>query len=202
MKKCNKCGIEKELTYFYSQEKVNKNGVKYIYYRPDCKECTKKSSHEWQTNHPEQRKELLHRYNTSDKGRKHFYEYGINYRRDGRRKEWEQNNKDKRKEYREERMVNKNHVISDDELKELYKYANHSCMYCGISEKEHKELHNQRLHRDHAINEGSNGIDNCILSCKNCNSAKHDKDWFEWYTPNNQKYTNDRYMKICSWLNN
>jgi 5-methylcytosine-specific restriction endonuclease McrA len=148
---------------------------------------------------PEKYKKSRHKYNKSEKSRKHFYEFGKQYREDGRRKEWEQNNKDKLKQYGLNH-IHKTHDITDDEINQLYEYCNASCMYCGMAEEEHKEIYGQKLHKDHAYNEGSNGIDNCILACKSCNSSKRDNDWDVWYTLDNPKYTEERYIKINQWL--
>lgn len=98
--------------------------------------------------------------------------------------------------------MHKQHKISKQELAILYNYANNSCMYCGISEAKAKELYRQKLHKDHAVNEGSNKIDNCILACKSCNSSKHKMNWDEWYIPENPIYNIERYNKIRNWLNN
>ena len=114
-------------------------------------------------------------------------------------KEWRRLNKDKIKQYNLERS-HKSHDITNEELLELYDYADHSCMYCGRSENEALEIYNQKLHKDHAYNEGSNGIDNCILACKGCNCRKHTKDWDEWYTEDNPLYDETRFWKITKWL--
>lgn len=105
------------------------------------------------------------------------------------------------KQYRLNREMHKRHDISKDELSELFEYANYSCMYCGISEEESLKVFGEKLHKDHAYNDGSNGIDNCILACKSCNSTKHKKDWNEWYTPENEKFNPILFNKIIKWLN-
>jgi 5-methylcytosine-specific restriction endonuclease McrA len=118
------------------------------------------------------------------------------------RKQWWRNNPEKIKEYNDWTKMHKTHEITQEELNELYNYANHSCMYCGISEEESLTKYSQKLHRDHAINEGSNKIDNCILACRGCNVSKRDKDWEQWYVPTNPRYDQGRYRVIMEWLNN
>lgn len=115
-------------------------------------------------------------------------------------KQWRKDNPEYFREMNKRWQENKKHEISKEELDRLYKYCDSSCMYCGLTEKEHKELYGQKLHRDHAINEGSNKIDNCIMACRSCNVSKWDRDWDEWYTPKNKKYTYDRYLKIYNWI--
>lgn len=114
-------------------------------------------------------------------------------------RKWQAENKDKLKEYRENRYFTKNHDISNEELALLYDFSGSSCMYCGMSEEESLEMYKQKLHRDHAINYGSNGIENCILACKSCNSTKNDKDWDEWYLKADC-FNEERYRLIVEWL--
>jgi 5-methylcytosine-specific restriction endonuclease McrA len=117
---------------------------------------------------------------------------------------WRKNNPDKVSVYNKTYQQHKKHNISNKELKDIYEYANFSCMYCGISEKEHLEIFKEKLHKEHAINDGSNGIDNCVLACKRCNSEKHTEDWDQWYNSNNiliqEFYTEERKIKIQQWL--
>jgi hypothetical protein len=199
IKTCSKCGHEKELSGFYSYNKTKKDGTEYTYYYPYCKECASNKSYQWALDNPEKYKKSRHKYNKSEKSRKHFYEFGKQYREDGRRKEWEQNNKDKLKQYGLNH-IHKTHDITDDEINQLYEYCNASCMYCGMAEEEHKEIYGQKLHKDHAYNEGSNGIDNCILACKSCNSSKRGNDWNEWYAPENPRYSEEKFLRITQWL--
>jgi hypothetical protein len=59
------------------------------------------------------------------------------------------------------------------------------CIYCGATTS---------LSTDHIIPSARAGVDlrvislldsadNCVCSCKHCNSSKGDKDIFEWYSP-------------------
>ncbi|WP_144028214.1 HNH endonuclease [Paenibacillus ferrarius] len=70
---------------------------------------------------------------------------------------------------------------------------NHYRKYAGKQQK-------IDLHREHVIHNGSNKIDNCIPSCLNCNSSKHDHDFEKWYSQRNVNYTVDRIDKIYKWL--
>jgi len=115
-------------------------------------------------------------------------------------KQWANNNRDKIHEYAERHTKNKSHNISKEELQELYTYCESSCMYCGISEREAISLYGQKLHKDHAYNDGSGGIENCVLACKQCNSSKRDLDWDDWFQPPNLKFDTERFNKIKSWL--
>jgi hypothetical protein len=185
--------------YFY-KNKSSSDG-----FNPYCKECTKKRSRKWAVNNQQQKKEsqaewyqdnrmrLLDKQKTLDTKNKDVKKTYLS--------NWQKENKDRVREYQIERNIHKTHNISDEELNELYEYANDSCMYCGLTEQESLELYNQRLHKDHAYNNGSDRIDNCVLACKSCNGSKRTKDWDEWYIQDNPKYTYDRYLKIEEWLN-
>jgi hypothetical protein len=63
------------------------------------------------------------------------------------------------------------------ENQKLIKEVSNLCAYCGCSEVE-------ILQWEHIIPK-SNGcldtIDNMVLCCKRCNTAKSDKDLFQWY---------------------
>lgn len=81
----------------------------------------------------------------------------------------------------------------------MYEYFDDSCAYCGIKEEEHRILYNQRLHKDHIIHDGSNGIDNCVPACRKCNCSKSDRPFEEWYKER-EYFSDKRYNKILEWL--
>lgn len=115
------------------------------------------------------------------------------------KQKWRRGNKNKLKDYRIKRLFHKSHDISEDEIRLIYSYSNSCCMYCGITEEEAIEKYQNKLHKDHADNFGSDGIENCILACKGCNSSKHDKDWEEWFI-NSNMYDEERKKAIAYWL--
>lgn len=201
MKECSICREEKELKKYYSQNKAKSNGERYVYRHPECKECTKKKSVKWQNENKDKRKLINHRYSVSDKGKSHFYKYGLQYRKDGRKKEWDQNNKNKLKKYRINRKMNKKHEISEEEWSACKKFFNFKCTYCGISEEEHRKLHSQQLHREHVDPNGKSDLSNCIPSCKSCNCKKHIETVEDWYKEGNPQFNNLRINKINKWLN-
>lgn len=103
--------------------------------------------------------------------------------------------------YNKKRSETKYHKISQKDWIKCLEFFGYKCAYCGMTEKEHKEKYNQQLHKDHAINNGSNTIENCLPSCRSCNSTKHNADWMDWYTQNNSIFSQDRYIKIQEWFN-
>lgn len=197
-KECSICGIEKELNEYYGQKKKNKDGEEYIYYPPYCKKCTSKKAYQWISENREQFEINRYKYRETQKYRDRVT--AMNEKLKDYNKQWRQENAEYLRDYNRERVLHKEHDITDDELSVLYEYCNSSCMYCGMSEEEAKEKYNNVLHRDHAINDGSNGIDNCVLACKGCNVSKWNRDWDVWYTPDNPKYTYERYILIEEWL--
>lgn len=191
------------LENFYTQKRINENRNQWIYYNPECKSCTKRRVKERRMNpdnykkHVEQQRtrNLLYevkkqkkKWRDSNKGRKN-------------RKEWELTNKDKISEYNHNHLLHKEHEIADEEWEICKSFFNDSCAYCGITEEKAKELYNQRFHREHAINNGTNDITNCVPSCKRCNTSKWKNDYYDWYCEGNLVYSEDRLNKINKWLN-
>lgn len=200
-KLCNKCRKIKSLSEFYTQEKTRANGEKYIYYRPDCIECTKSSTRKWSNENKERHRINTLKYKNSKKGKMKNYIQEKEYRENGKRNEWRENNKDKLNEYVVNRMKNKKHKINNEEWEDCKQYFNNSCAYCGIDEHEAKEIYNNYLHKEHVIHNGANDLSNCIPACKGCNSSKHDSDFNNWYNEENENYTYERLEKIHTWLN-
>jgi hypothetical protein len=126
--------------------------------------------------------------------------------RDGKFRKWQQDNKDKIKQYQENRKQHGEHKITKKEWESCKKYFNNQCAYCGLPLEEHYIFYKgeRRLgdfHKEHVDHEGSNDLSNCIPSCKNCNSSKHDIKLENWYTETNQRFSKERLDKIHKWLN-
>jgi hypothetical protein len=103
------------------------------------------------------------------------------------------------------RRMNKKHEITKEEwilCKEYFKNNNgeYCCAYCGLTEKEHKELYNQQLHKEHVDCHGNNNISNCIPACKICNSNKGILSIFDWYNSHNPIFAEERLIKILRWI--
>lgn len=113
---------------------------------------------------------------------------------------WRKENKDKISVYSKKYSEEKTHIITKKELSLLYAYCKGLCMYCGMSELEAKDTYGKKLFKDHFYNEGSNGIDNCILCCNGCSSSKRDHDFEEWYIENNPVYSEERYKNVLEWI--
>lgn len=199
---CNCCSKWKEENYdnFYYKNKSKPE----LGYQAECKNCSTERSSKRQS----KKREEINKYKSDwyFKNKDKIAEIRKEYRAEhleelkAMQAEWRKNNSEKVNEYSRFRQLHKYHKIKKSELDELYKYTNHSCMYCGISEEDHIKQYGQKLHKDHAYNEGSNGIENCILACRSCNCEKNIKDWDVWYNENNPKYSEEKYNKIIVWL--
>ena len=96
----------------------------------------------------------------------------------GEYKEWQQNNPELMKKYREDRHLNKQHKIFKKEWINCKEYFENCCAYCGIPIEEHYnkfagEIKLTDFHREHVDCNGENDLSNCVPSCKDCNSSKH-----------------------------
>jgi hypothetical protein len=201
IKPCSDCGIEKPLTEFYSQKKHSKKRGDWIYYHPECKECTKDRFYKWIENNPERHKELVQKDNNniSEHTRRLRRKLAKQQRLDGKQKEWMRNNPEKLRVYRLKRY-HKKHDITSEEWVTCKKYFNDTCAYCGLSLKEHYNTVGTDFHQEHVDHFGSNDLSNCVPACKNCNSSKWEFEFEDWYSESNLVYAQERYDKIVQWI--
>lgn len=94
--------------------------------------------------------------------------------------------------------------LTESQYNKTLDYFNNSCSYCGMSNDEHLETFNQKLHQDHIVPVNDNGgftKGNIIPSCKTCNSSKNAKSFKKWYKT--YKHFNEgRYDNILSFISN
>jgi hypothetical protein len=171
---------------------------------PWCKVCYRKKQIAYYNEHKEEQWARHKKWHQAHK------EYGNN--RDRQRRldnpekkqeyqlEYQRKNPEKMNKYSQNRKL-RNHEITKQEWQECKQYFNNSCAYCGMSYEEHKVRFKQDLNKEHVEHEGSNKIDNCIPACKSCNGQKWKYQLDEWFNKENPKYTEERYLKIISWLN-
>lgn len=198
IKECSICKEVKPLNDFYSQKKKPKDSDEWIYYNPECKECTKKRTYKWRENNPEVYKVHYDKRNRTTEQRKRVYLHSKRRSETKEHRKWQRQNKDRIKIYIINRQ-NKIHEFSAEEWESCKKFFDHSCAYCGMSEELHKEVHKQQLHKEHVEHNGSNGIDNCVPACRPCNSSKRTYSLNEWYLKQDFFDTN-KLNKICEWL--
>lgn len=197
MKKCSICTEDYPATteYFYKHNKST-DGL-----FPYCKSCAKAKSVQWGIENPELKKTQRRKYNATSSGKEKQKVNSERRRENGEYKEWQQNNPDKVKHYREKWKQNKEHEISKYEWERCKKYFNNECAYCGISEIEAKDKYNNVLHKEHVDHTGANDLSNCVPSCKSCNGSKSTKEFDDWYNYDNPNFTIERFERILDWLN-
>ena len=203
---CKTCNIEKSLINFYSQNKIKANGDSYIYYNSECKDCAKYRADKWAKDNPEKRRELKSNYNKKSDRREAKKKQSKEQREDGYFKNWQDNNKEKIKQYNQNRNMNKKHNISKEEWRRCKEYFNNECAYCGLLEENHYKsyqgkLKKMDLHKEHVEHNGENDLSNCVPSCHLCNSSKRDISLSEWYVDKNMNYKAHRLLKIQNWIN-
>jgi HNH endonuclease len=169
---------------------------------PYCKECAKNKVTIWRVENPEKLKALNDKYNKKEENIIIKRNYSRQTLINGKRKEWEQNNKDK---MLNSRLRHRKHDITDKEWSECKKFFNNECAYCGMKLEDHFIKYAGKMkwtdfHREHVHHDGNNDISNCVPSCKKCNSYKNDLDFEYWYKERSYTYSEERYIKIMLWL--
>ena len=174
-------------------------------FHPQCRKCNIERQIKYQKNNIEHVKEYdKQRYLDKpeyykENNKKHTALKPEHYR--NKEREWARNHPDKIKYYSTYREMHKQHDIIEEEWIDCKEFFNYECAFCGIIEEEAKLKYKNKLHKEHAINDGSNEIDNCVPACKSCNSSKRKNDWNIWYNENNPRFNQKRYDKIEEWLN-
>jgi len=205
-KECGWCGEVKGSNEFYSQNKKYADGTLYVYYNPECKECTSKKAMKWQKENPDKRKEHLNKINATKHKKEMLRKSNKKRLESGKMKEWQRNNPEKLKKYRKYKDMNKKHKISKKEWDSCKQYFNNECAYCGLHISEHFNKFAGRLkhtdfHKEHVNHKGANDLSNCVPSCKECNVNKWANNITDWYTEDNPRFSQKRLNKINKWLN-
>ncbi|WP_080845627.1 HNH endonuclease [Cytobacillus gottheilii] len=199
-KLCSDCKIWHPLT----EEHFYKNKSSADGYNPYCKQRTIERTLEHRNSNREENLAKMRVY-----GREYMRrperkipqrENARRMREKGQLRKWQNDNPERIREYNKRRVESKKHDITEDEWFACLEFFNYSCAYCGTSDDTHYILYKEQLHKEHVDHNGSNYIDNCVPSCKLCNSNKHEKEFRDWYTPDNEKFSKERYNKIIEWL--
>ncbi|AWG44160.1 hypothetical protein BEH_07485 [Priestia filamentosa] len=199
-KQCKSCLEYKKLEYFYAQKRKSKKKGEYMYYPPECRECTKDRFTRWRKENVIYYRAYIRQRHKRQENKDSTRRSNEERRRNGKYKEWQQNNREKMKEYHENRAMNKTHNITKDEWRVCKEYFDYKCAYCNITENEAKEKQGNYFHREHVDHEGANDLSNCVPSCKSCNSSKYTSDFEHWFKELSGLYTDEKYNKIISWL--
>lgn len=202
-KSCKICGewFIADSSNFYKL-KTSPDGIS-----PYCKSCAIKKSAKYIKGHQKEQnkyKRIAYK-NDQNNIREKTRSDSKKRRESGECLAWQQNNKDKIKQYINTREQNRKHTISKQEWIECKEYFNNSCAYCGLPIEEHYRKYRGivklgDLHKEHVNYDGKNDLSNCVPSCKVCNSLKHTFPLNGWYNKDNPVYTYERYHKIYLWI--
>lgn len=197
-KRCDLCKEwfeETSYNFYYLNKSKPERG-----FSSDCKQCAKKRARKWAVNNVEKKRESCRKNSRKPNILQYHKELSQRQRDSGMTKVWYQDKKDTYRGYVIKYESHKHHTISEKDWIRNKEFFDFKCAYCGISEAEHKEKYHQQLHKDHAYNEGDNGISNNVPACRSCNSSKRHRDWNVWFTEENPVYTIERHNKIKEWL--
>ncbi|RKJ52289.1 HNH endonuclease, partial [Butyricicoccus sp. 1XD8-22] len=180
------------------------SGEEYVYYHPECKECTIKASGQWQKDNPERYLDNVKRFYSTPKGKKSKAKESNKLVKEGKQMDWQRRNKEKIKEYNKIRQ-SKKHDISNKEWLECKNYFSNKCAYCGLHVDDHFTqwkggYRKIDLHKEHVVHDGDNDLSNCIPACQSCNSSKSTYTIDEWYNEDNENFSKERLHKIHKWL--
>ena len=186
--------------YFYKKKSNKLDGVSSY-----CKHCETRKNVQWGKDNRDKRLGYLHKNNRTESTKMKKYLFSKKQKESGYSKEWQQNNPEKLKQYGE-RYSNKAHKINKKEWTSCKEYFNNECAYCGLPLDKHYNKFNGEvrltdLHKEHVDCNGSDDLSNCIPSCKDCNSSKHNSKLEDWYNENNPNYNIERLNKIYKWTN-
>lgn len=200
-RKCSQCQewkVESEEFYLRNKSKPEKG------YKAECKSCTIKRSY----------KNILD-------NRERFQSYYKNWHQENKeshnanKKRWHQEHRKQRQEdvkrfyalnpdkQREHAKNHRNHDITEKEwiaCKDYFKDDQREwcCAYCGMTEKEHKNIREEQLHKEHVVHDGENDLSNCVPSCYICNSSKWQFNMEEWFRKQ-EYFSEDKLNKINLW---
>jgi len=109
------------------------------------------------------------------------------------------NNPDKVKLYTQN---HRQHDITELEWMSCLKVFNNTCAYCGIPIEKHVAQRKgkyfiMQFHKEHVDDYGYNDIRNCVPSCRDCNSHKHQYNMEEWFRK--QKFFSEDKLEFIKW---
>jgi 5-methylcytosine-specific restriction endonuclease McrA len=182
MKKCTKCGEEKNETEFY-KNRSKRGGLETC-----CKECADKINKQYYLAKRDDIREYKRKYREANI--EYILEQGRKYREANReilskkQREYSKTEKGRivekvsqqNRRYLKRYNTNPGDKLTAKQIKYLTEIYTH-CVYCDT------ELTPDNTHIDHVhplSKGGSHSIDNVVLACKDCNLRKNDKPLDQW----------------------
>ena len=186
--------------YFYKNKSNKSDGL-----NTWCKRCTVQKAYEWKAENPEKFRIAELKMEAKQERILGNRKRSAQQRKEGKQAEWQRNNKDKINGYITNKLQHSTHNIIDKEWNSCKNYFNNCCAYCGLPITEHYRMYSGQLqksdlHKEHVDHYGTNGLENCVPACLNCNSQKWEFTLDEFYNTENKNYTELRYNKILKWL--
>lgn len=198
-KLCNRCWDWFPCTdeYFYKTNIITKDCL-----FPYCKKCNIKFSVQWvKDNYDQFNESRRNGYFQTEKYKEWNKNHSKENRENGVMLNWQRKYPDKIKGYNVKHSAKK-HKITTKEWEACKKYFIHRCAYCGLPIEEHwikyRTVKLGDFHKEHVDDNGSIYLNNCVPSCKGCNSSKHEFKFDDWYLQQNF-YSKERYDKIIKW---
>lgn len=206
-KSCTKCGVEKELTEFYSRLIPTKTRGDVLRHSSEGKVCNIKRARERTLANPEKAREASRKTEQRPERRQKQLEKAKDPAMKAKNQEWRKNNGDKLRGYVHKRRALKAELINDlteAEWDRCIEYFGHACAYCGKSEEENRISSGLggALEREPVTPMSKGGgytVTNIVPACRACNGSKHNADFSEWY-PQQQFYSEERYDKIIAYF--
>lgn len=225
-KTCNKCGEDKPLTNeFFQKRKTSKDGfrneckecmktLRKKYYNDNKEQIINKNTQYRKRNwdeHTKRRKEYEQKNKEilAEKRRRYNLENKEIVAK--RKKEYAEKNKEKYSKYyleyarknrdkckikrhkREAKLKRLPSTLTKEQWDATFKHFDYSCAYCGSKEQ---------IEQEHFVPLAKGGEfthNNIIPACKSCNCSKQDRDFFEWYSKQDN-YSKYREQKILQHL--
>ncbi|PRT35311.1 hypothetical protein [Bacillus wiedmannii] len=201
-KRCTECSEWKILEDYYVEKRGNEQ-----YIKSKCKECQRNQSREWKVNNKERIKETAEKWKAENcmQVNEYMHLYGIRYRERNKTKIaeqkriWKQNNPERVKlsiQVRRARKKSLPHNWTLEQKAEMMDYFDGKCALTGES----------KITEEHAIplsiGHGGTVHGNMWPLCSRLNSSKYNKNIFEWFETNRQRFelSQAKFDRLIEWL--
>lgn len=176
---CTKCKESKPATNeFFGYESKGRGGLRSI-----CKVCRKVETQERYAANPDYNRKYY--LANQERLKQRARDFGADHKEEvrARVREWRNNNVERARESKRasvlRRIARKHGAVGNhtaDDVGRQYEAQKGKCYYCGVKVDD-------AYHVDHVIplsRGGSNGPENIVIACKNCNQSKGGKLPHEW----------------------
>ena len=205
IRRCSKCGTEKELNI----QNFHKKNTGIGGFASQCKACKREYDQQRYSRNREKISQAKATYYQNNKAtlRKSQLAYYYANREKCRHasNRWQRENPIRRRMTCEKSRSLKQGgaaTLSENEWAMILEEFHNSCAYCGITEKESLTKYGELLHQEHVIPLSIGGpysLGNVVPSCRSCNSSKTNHDFVDWYRHSKQ-YDEAREQHIVAYV--